>query len=70
MSPFDHKPLCPACNAELSRVVDSRGSWRRRECLNPECGMRFSTDERVRPVWETRQPKHRIPHVRRQPSLI
>lgn len=43
---------CPRCGFEDSRVIDSRPSEsgdairRRRECLNPECGMRFTTFER------------------------
>lgn len=43
---------CPKCGFEDSRVVDSRSSEsgaairRRRECLNPACGERFTTYER------------------------
>ncbi len=43
---------CPKCGCDDSRVVDSRSSEsgnairRRRECLNPECGERFTTYER------------------------
>ncbi len=42
--------LCPSCDSENSKVVDSRhsqeGVRRRRECVS--CGRRFTTDERVR----------------------
>lgn len=44
---------CPKCGYEESRVVDSRPAElgdairRRRECLNPECGARFTTYERL-----------------------
>ncbi|MCL6637886.1 MAG: transcriptional regulator NrdR, partial [Alicyclobacillus sp.] len=44
---------CPYCQADSSRVVESRASEdgasmrRRRECLNPACGRRFTTYERV-----------------------
>jgi transcriptional repressor NrdR len=45
---------CPFCNWADSKVVDSReveGSVRRRrECLNPDCGGRFTTYERVQAV--------------------
>ncbi|HZP58177.1 MAG TPA: transcriptional regulator NrdR [Dehalococcoidia bacterium] len=45
---------CPFCRSEASRVVDSRDVGdavrRRRECLNPECGGRFTTYERVQAV--------------------
>ncbi len=43
--------LCPFCNADQDKVIDSRSSEqgkvirRRRECL--ECGRRFTTYERV-----------------------
>ncbi len=43
---------CPKCGCEDSRVIDSRPSEsgnairRRRECLNPACGDRFTTYER------------------------
>lgn len=63
---------CPYCGSEYHHVSDSRSerAYRRRECDNPDCEMRFTTDEVVRPIWNTRQPKHRTPHVLRQPSLI
>ncbi len=42
---------CPYCGHADTRVTDSResedGIRRRRECLNPECGRRFTTYERV-----------------------
>jgi transcriptional repressor NrdR len=45
---------CPFCNGEDSRVVDSRdvgdGIRRRRECMSPGCGLRFTTYERVQAV--------------------
>lgn len=62
------KPRCPYCSSDRSSVIDSRGSWRRRECL--DCNERFSTDETVRPAYLMRELKHRIPHVRRQPNLL
>jgi transcriptional repressor NrdR len=43
---------CPKCGFEDSKVVDSRSYEsgfairRRRECLNPQCGERFTTYER------------------------
>ena len=45
---------CPFCGWEDSRVVDSRdiddSVRRRRECLNPDCTLRFTTYERVQAV--------------------
>jgi len=45
---------CPYCDWPDSKVVDSRevesSVRRRRECLNPECGGRFTTYERVQAV--------------------
>lgn len=42
---------CPYCGwFENIRVKDRRGVWRRRQCMNPECNERFSTDEVVRPI--------------------
>ena len=45
---------CPFCGWEDSRVVDSRdiddSIRRRRECLNPDCTLRFTTYERVQAV--------------------
>lgn len=43
---------CPKCGFEDSKVIDSRSYEsgftirRRRECLNPQCGERFTTYER------------------------
>jgi hypothetical protein len=61
------KAACTYCGYEDSRVVDSRGTWRRRECLNPECLSRFSTYEVVARF--QRDPKHR-PRLRLQGSLF
>lgn len=45
---------CPYCGSPDSKVVDSRdvddAVRRRRECLNPDCGGRFTTHERVQAV--------------------
>lgn len=45
---------CPYCQWHDSKVVDSRevddSIRRRRECLNPDCGGRFTTYERVQAV--------------------
>jgi transcriptional repressor NrdR len=45
---------CPYCGCQDSKVVDSRdvddSIRRRRECLNPECGGRFTTYERIQAV--------------------
>lgn len=41
----DQKPLCPECHGD-THVYDTRGSQRWRECLEPECGVRFITSER------------------------
>jgi transcriptional repressor NrdR len=47
---------CPYCGHHELKVVDSRDSEvgeairRRRECLNPECGQRFTTYERIEAV--------------------
>lgn len=47
---------CPKCGFEDSRVVDSRSSEsgaairRRRECMNPACGHRFTTYERCEEI--------------------
>lgn len=42
---------CPFCQWRDSKVIDSREGEdsirRRRECLNPDCGQRFTTYERV-----------------------
>ena len=45
---------CPFCGFNDSKVVDSRdvdeSIRRRRECLNPDCAVRFTTYERVQAV--------------------
>ncbi|MCA1730518.1 MAG: transcriptional regulator NrdR [Actinobacteria bacterium] len=47
---------CPYCDFEDTKVIDSRLSEgkdairRRRECLSPECGKRFTTYERREPL--------------------
>jgi transcriptional repressor NrdR len=47
---------CPYCSGNESRVVDKRDATdvghirRRRECLNPGCGKRFTTYERVEDI--------------------
>lgn len=40
---------CPECGSESLRVLDSRGkgAYRRRMCMEAECGCVFSTTERV-----------------------
>ncbi len=44
---------CPYCSGNESKVIDKRDApeaghiRRRRECLNPRCGKRFTTYERV-----------------------
>lgn len=47
---------CPYCSGNESRVIDKRDVpevghvRRRRECLNPRCGKRFTTYERVEDI--------------------
>jgi transcriptional repressor NrdR len=47
---------CPYCSGSESKVVDKRDApdvghiRRRRECLNPGCGKRFTTYERVEDI--------------------
>jgi transcriptional repressor NrdR len=47
---------CPYCSGNESRVVDKRDApdvghiRRRRECLSPRCGKRFTTYERVEEI--------------------
>jgi transcriptional repressor NrdR len=47
---------CPYCDFEDTKVIDSRLSEtkdavrRRRECLSPSCGKRFTTYERREPL--------------------
>jgi transcriptional repressor NrdR len=59
---------CPVCDAEDSKVVDSRTSQdavrRRRECLR--CGERFTTHERVerRAVWIVKKDGRKEPFSR------
>jgi transcriptional repressor NrdR len=49
--------LCPRCGASGTKVIDSRlidnGSAVRRRRLCPNCGMRFTTHERLvtHPIW-------------------
>ena len=44
---------CPYCSGEASKVIDKRDApdlghiRRRRECLDPKCGKRFTTYERA-----------------------
>lgn len=70
MGSHSHNPLCPYCGSEDSRTIDKRGIWRRRECLNPDCNERFSSDEVVRKPWQLRTPKIRPKHLLRQPGLL
>jgi transcriptional regulator NrdR family protein len=37
---------CPTCCSDKSKVLDTRGDHRRRECC--ACGTRWSTEERVK----------------------
>ena len=44
-----HDPICPLCQQQNSRVLDTRSGlagsvWRRRLCI---CGSRFTTYEQV-----------------------
>ncbi len=47
---------CPYCAVNESRVIDKRDALdmrhirRRRECLNPSCGKRFTTYERIEDI--------------------
>src|SRR3989338_4015591 len=64
--------LCPFCNSENSRVLESRtteeGSSirRRRECENPSCTKRFTTYERIEvmPVLVIKRSGEREPYSR------
>lgn len=38
--------LCPQCQ-HATQVKDTRGNFRRRSCMNINCGHRFSTEESV-----------------------
>ncbi|OGI20119.1 MAG: transcriptional regulator NrdR [Candidatus Melainabacteria bacterium RIFCSPHIGHO2_02_FULL_34_12] len=64
--------LCPFCNSENSRVLESRtteeGSSirRRRECENSSCNKRFTTYERIEvmPVLVVKRSGEREPYSR------
>jgi transcriptional regulator NrdR family protein len=60
---MSEKPKCSFCGSDYSRVIDTRGSWRRREC--DACNERFSTAE---VVVRSSSPKHRAA-VKQQPGL-
>lgn len=47
--------LCPFCRSGETKVIDSRAAEdfvirRRRECLNNDCGRRFTTHEKIEEV--------------------
>ena len=64
--------LCPFCNSENSRVLESRTTEestsirRRRECENPDCAKRFTTYERIEvmPVLVIKRSGEREPYSR------
>ena len=64
--------LCPFCNSENSRVLESRTTEegtsirRRRECENTSCSKRFTTYERVEvmPVLVVKRSGEREPYSR------
>lgn len=64
--------LCPFCNSENSRVLESRTTEestsirRRRECENPACNKRFTTYERIEvmPVLVVKRSGEREPYSR------
>ncbi len=64
--------LCPFCNSENSRVLESRTTEestsirRRRECENPACTKRFTTYERIEvmPVLVIKRSGEREPYSR------
>jgi len=64
--------LCPFCNSENSRVLESRTTEegtcirRRRECENSSCNKRFTTYERleVMPVLVVKRSGEREPYTR------
>ena len=64
--------LCPFCNSENSRVLESRTTEestsirRRRECENSSCNKRFTTYERVEvmPVLVVKRSGEREPYAR------
>ena len=67
-----HIMLCPFCNSENSRVLESRATEegtsirRRRECENLSCNKRFTTYERVEvmPVLVVKRSGEREPYSR------
>lgn len=64
--------LCPFCNSENSRVLESRATEegnsirRRRECENSSCSKRFTTYERIEitPVLVVKRSGEREPYSR------
>src|SRR3990167_2568910 len=64
--------LCPFCNSENSRVLESRATEegnsirRRRECENTPCNKRFTTYERIEimPVLVVKRSGEREPYSR------
>lgn len=55
------KVSCGACGHGVSKVLDSRGPLRLRECLNPDCCARFLTGENIvkmMPRTSRRVPTH------------
>ena len=63
--------LCPFCKTAETRVIDSRASEdyvirRRRECLNHQCGRRFTTYEKVEetPMKVIKKDGSRVPFNR------
>ena len=64
--------LCPFCNSENSRILESRTTEestsirRRRECENPVCNKRFTTYERIEvmPVLVVKRSGEREPYYR------
>ena len=74
MTRFPSKPPCPKCDAEDSRVTDSRpsatylgGIRRRRTCLT--CNHRFSTIEFVETAFDGKTPPTTIASPRHTPLL-
>lgn len=63
--------MCPFCRNEETRVIDSRASEefsirRRRECLNADCGRRFTTYEKIEetPLKVVKKDGTRVPFDR------
>jgi len=64
--------ICPFCNSENSRVLESRATEegnsirRRRECENTACNKRFTTYERIEvmPVLVVKRSGQREPYSR------